>query len=223
MNTTALNDTVLHHPALDDTVEYRVGRSQPVSPGEVRYQEEPAPAVHQCPGCRRRLALGMVWVAVVLLGIGAGAWLAGQWQEPALSVAEAGPSPSAPASSAPEKPKGSTAGAAQPVLPQDTQPSGPCDGAAGQLVAESNPVHLAPGETMGEVVIHHCGEGDVGWSALSKPYVSLEHTAGTLGEGTSLMLKFTVDPSGLPPGAYSFKIKVSRPGHNVYVTVHGSH
>ena len=109
---------------------------------------------------------------------------------------------------------------------QPEPPKNPCAGVnaadADKLIVAPDPLYLKSGATKGSLMIYNCGQQDIHWTALTKPWVSLADAAGVLAGKHEHQLGFTVDTSGLPGGAYTFKIKVSQPGHNVYVDVHGT-
>lgn len=104
----------------------------------------------------------------------------------------------------------------------DQPPADPCPGAGGKLAVTPDPLTLPAGATEGSVTIHNCGTEPVDWTSASKPWVELAAEHGTLAAGATHDLAFTVDDGELPIGAYTFRIKVSQPGHNIYVDVHGT-
>jgi len=108
-------------------------------------------------------------------------------------------------------------GIGAPALPAD-----PCANAGGRLVVSPDPLHLTAGKNAGSLTVRNCGTEPTDWTSLSKPWVKLAAQQGTLAAGATHELGFTVDDSALPAGDYTFRIKVSQPGHNVYVDVYGS-
>lgn len=104
----------------------------------------------------------------------------------------------------------------------DGTPTGPCTGVDltnGQLYVTPDPAVLADGQLASSLTITNCGEGDVDWTAATKPTVTLSNAGGNLAAGSSSMLGFTIDAGAYEPGAITFKIKVSEAGHNHYVDV----
>jgi hypothetical protein len=70
------------------------------------------------------------------------------------------------------------------------------------------------------LTITNCSAAPVDWTAATVPSVALTNAAGNLDPGSSSKLGFTIDSGAHQPGAVTFKIKVSEPGHNHYVDVH---
>ena len=101
------------------------------------------------------------------------------------------------------------------------EPADPCAAADGRLAVTPDPLALPAGATGGSVTVHNCGTEPVDWTSATKPWVTLAATHGSLAAGGTHELGFTVDDGGLPAGEYTFRIKVSQPGHNVYVDVNG--
>jgi hypothetical protein len=108
------------------------------------------------------------------------------------------------------------AGGEDPAEGQDIdQPVDPCADAGAKLAVSPDPLALPAGATSGAVTLHNCGTEPTGWTSATKPWVALGAKDGTLAAGATAELGFTVDDSALPAGAYTFRIKVSQPGHNV--------
>ena len=105
---------------------------------------------------------------------------------------------------------------------QGEPPADPCPDAGGRLAVTPDPLTLPAGATSGSVTIHNCGAESRDWTSATKPWVELAADHGTLGAGETHELGFTVDDSAQEPGDYTFKIKVSEPGHNVYVDVNAT-
>lgn len=99
--------------------------------------------------------------------------------------------------------------------------AGPCAAVQddAQLVVSPDPLVLPSGDMSSTLTIWNCGEGDVDWTAATKPSVALTDDHGTLFAGTSAPLDFTIDADQWAPGAIAFKIKVSEPSANHYVDV----
>lgn len=98
----------------------------------------------------------------------------------------------------------------------------PCadhDAAVGNLRVVPDPVILASGDLDGDLSVRNCGADAVGWTAATKPSVTLAPAAGTLDPGEVTTIAFAIDGSAWDPGAIEFKIKVSEAGHNQYVDV----
>ncbi|MGH3647851.1 MAG: hypothetical protein ACRDTM_11845, partial [Micromonosporaceae bacterium] len=109
--------------------------------------------------------------------------------------------------------------------PAQPEPADPCPGLsddAPRLVALPNAVQLKGGATKGSFVIFNCGEAPIVWSVSSKPYVDFPETTGALAGGFDYRVRFTVDTSGLSAGPFSFKIKVTHPGHSKYLDISGT-
>ena len=86
-------------------------------------------------------------------------------------------------------------------------------------VVGPDPLVVPSGEMSSSLTIWNCGEGDVDWTAATKPSVTLADDHGTLFAGTSTPLGFTIDADQWSPGAVEFKIKVSESSANHYVDV----
>lgn len=107
----------------------------------------------------------------------------------------------------------------------DSEPEshGPCDALAADgssLVAWPDPVVLADAVYEGALSITNCSDGDVDWTAQTKPSVTLSSVGDDILPGETVELGFTIDKDAWDAGAIDFKIKVSEPGHNQYVDVH---
>jgi len=110
-----------------------------------------------------------------------------------------------------------------PVEPGDTQPAHPCDSLVADgssLAVGPDPLVLEQGDLTGSISIFNCSDGDIDWTAKTKPSVSLDDSGANLLPGEEAELDFTIDGDQWDPGAVDFKIKVSEPGHNHYVDVH---
>ncbi|HEX6656744.1 MAG TPA: hypothetical protein VF065_01605, partial [Ilumatobacter sp.] len=106
----------------------------------------------------------------------------------------------------------------------DPQDAGPCDlleQDGSSLVAWYDPIVLEDAVYDGTVNITNCSDGDVDWTAATKPSVALATAGANILPGETAELGFTIDKDAWDPGAIDFKIKVSEPGHNHYVDVHG--
>ena len=97
----------------------------------------------------------------------------------------------------------------------------PCDALPGgaSLLVLPDPIVLPADEMSGALSITNCSEGDVDWTAATKPGVDLTSAGANLLPGETTGLGFTIDLADWAPGAIEFKIKVSGPGHNRYVDV----
>jgi hypothetical protein len=105
----------------------------------------------------------------------------------------------------------------------EPQGGGPCDLLAqdgSSLVAWPDPIVLDDGHYDGTVNITNCSDGDIDWTAATKPSVALATAGANILPGETAGLDFTIDNDAWDPGAIDFKIKVSEPGHNHYVDVH---
>jgi hypothetical protein len=103
-----------------------------------------------------------------------------------------------------------------------TTADGPCpDLVADGLVFTPNRVRLLGGQTKAAVDIRNCSAGQVGWTASTKPWVTLAAKQATVPSGAVYRLLFTVNTGSLPTGPYAFKIKFNWPGHSASVDVEG--
>jgi hypothetical protein len=105
--------------------------------------------------------------------------------------------------------------------PQDATPCDLLEQDGSSLVAWPDPIVLDDGHYDGTVNITNCSDGDVDWTAKTKPSVALATAGANILPGETAELDFTVDKDSWGPGAIDLKIKVSEPGHNHYVDVHG--
>ncbi|MEZ5259207.1 MAG: hypothetical protein R2705_20695 [Ilumatobacteraceae bacterium] len=126
---------------------------------------------------------------------------------------------------APDTDDGSSGGEAVDLSPdpQNTSEPEPCvSGLApgASLAVLLDPIALDAGVFDGSVTLLNCSDGDVEWTAASKPTVTLTSPTGTVLPGESFEVPFSIDDSAYGPGAIDLKIKVSEPGHNHYVDVH---
>jgi hypothetical protein len=104
-----------------------------------------------------------------------------------------------------------------------TAPDGPCPGVvADGLVLTPNRVRLLGGQTKGAVDVRNCADGDVAWTATSKPWVTLPKEQGTVPSGATYRVLFTVNTSSLPTGPYTFNIDFSWSGNSSSVPVEGT-
>lgn len=109
-----------------------------------------------------------------------------------------------------------------PVPPVDPPPN-PCDQLVpdgSSLVVGPDPLVLDDGVLHGSIAILNCSDGDIDWTASTKPSVQLDDNGANLLPGEHAKLDFTIVADAWDPGAVDFKIKVSEPGHNHYVDVH---
>lgn len=100
---------------------------------------------------------------------------------------------------------------------------GPCDevlATGATLLVAPEPAVLPSGTMSSTLAVTNCGDEAVDWSAATIPNVALANAGGNLSAGSTSELAFTIDSSAYEPGAITFKIKVSEPGHNRYVDVH---
>ncbi|MFN0027967.1 MAG: hypothetical protein ACKV2O_12440 [Acidimicrobiales bacterium] len=120
----------------------------------------------------------------------------------------------------PEHPEPDSGGAVE-LEPVNTSPSACADTLAtgAKLLVTPEPADLPSGVMTSSLSITNCGDGPIDWTAATKPTVSLAHEAGNLDSGSSTQLDFVIDSAAYEPGAITFKIKVSEPGHNHYVDV----
>ncbi len=105
----------------------------------------------------------------------------------------------------------------------DPQQSGPCDALVpdgSSLVVGPDPLILEDSVYEGSISIVNCSDGDIDWTAATKPSVTLDDDGANLLPGETAELDFVIDKDAWDPGAIDFKIKVSEPGHNHYVDVH---
>jgi len=106
-------------------------------------------------------------------------------------------------------------------VPQD-EPH-PCDSLVADgssLVVGPDPLVLHANDLDGTLFIVNCSDGDVDWTAQTKPSVSLSSAGANLLPGETGELDFTIDGDAWAPGSIDFKIKVSETGHNHYVDIH---
>lgn len=111
----------------------------------------------------------------------------------------------------------------EPVPEDAPQPVNPCDelvADGSSLVVGPDPLVLDESNYEGSLTIVNCSDGDIDWTAKTKPSVSLATPGANLLPGETAELPFTIDSDAWGPGAIEFKIKVSEPGHNHYVDVH---
>jgi hypothetical protein len=106
--------------------------------------------------------------------------------------------------------------------PVDEPQAHPCDTlpAGASLLVQPDPLVLPNDQMVGAVSITNCSEGDVDWTAATKPSIHLESGGANLLPGETTELGFNIDEDAWDPGAIEFKIKVSEPGANHYVDVH---
>ena len=105
----------------------------------------------------------------------------------------------------------------------DPQECGPCDALVADgssLVVGPDPLVLEDSVYEGSISIVNCSDGDIDWTAATKPSVTLDDDGANLLPGETAELDFVIDKDAWDPGAIDFKIKVSEPGHNHYVDVH---
>ncbi|MGH3739251.1 MAG: hypothetical protein ACRDT6_27175, partial [Micromonosporaceae bacterium] len=195
---------------------------------------------------RRRLVVALL-ILTVLAGVATGWWFNspeagtdGQLRpapaadnpaptpEPLVEVPEGGAPTGQPMQGGKQTAFGDGGGASgsTPSEPAPAEPADPCPGLSGEaaekLVAKPDPVQLKGGATKGSFVLFNCGAALVTWSASSKPYVSFPEDDGAIEPGHDYRVHFNVDTSGLSAGGYTFKIKVTQPGHSQYLDVHGT-
>ncbi len=110
----------------------------------------------------------------------------------------------------------------EPVPQPEPEPH-PCDSLTpdgSSLVVGPDPLVLDDGDLDGSLFIVNCSDGDIDWTAATKPSVSLDDDGANLLPGAFAELDFEIDADAWDPGAIDFKIKVSEPGHNHYVDIH---
>jgi hypothetical protein len=110
-----------------------------------------------------------------------------------------------------------------PVEPAQPPAPHPCDSLVADgssLVVGPDPLVLDKGDLDGTITIVNCSDGDIDWTAKTKPSVSLDDDGANLLPGEFAELDFVIDSAQWDPGAVDFKIRVSEPGHNHYVDVH---
>jgi len=93
----------------------------------------------------------------------------------------------------------------------------PCDflvADGSSLAVGPDPLVLEPGDLSGTVTIVNCSDGDIDWTAKTKPSVALDDDGANLLPGETAELNFVIDGDQWDPGAIDFKIKVGEPGHN---------
>ena len=87
------------------------------------------------------------------------------------------------------------------------------------LAVTPDPKRVPSGATASSLTIRNCSTDEVDWTASTVPLVSLGDEAGTIGPSADHELGFEIDESAFDEPTFSFKIKVSEPGHNTYVDV----
>ncbi|MGI9644501.1 MAG: hypothetical protein ACR2O6_04245 [Ilumatobacteraceae bacterium] len=108
-------------------------------------------------------------------------------------------------------------------VPQPEAEPHPCDSLTpdgSSLVVGPDPLVLDDGDLDGSLFIVNCSDGDIDWTAATKPSVSLDDDGANLLPGEFAELDFDIDADAWDPGAIDFKIKVSEPGHNHYIDIH---
>lgn len=106
--------------------------------------------------------------------------------------------------------------------PSPDSASDPCDALepdGGALLVGPDPLVLDHGVMEGTITIVNCGDGEIDWTAATKPSVTLDDDGASLLPGNTAELDFVIDAAAWEPGPIEFAIKVSEPGHNRYVDV----
>lgn len=147
-------------------------------------------------------------------------------EDAADALDDSAPEPADPPP-APEPPSDDDDGDDDADDPVDLDPvpqeSHPCDFLVpngSSLVVGPDPLVLEPGDLTGSLSIVNCSDGDIDWTAQTKPSVTLDDDGANLLPGETAELDFAIDADQWDPGAIEFKIKISEPGHNHYVDIH---